>query len=83
MNLATLKEILNDQLMMAGIYTAIRNSAQIGRESCEFLFTHDYPNRHNSVINKQQVEALVADGYKVKVVDTAASNAVIVVSGWK
>jgi len=82
MNLATLKEILNDQLMMAGIYTAIRNSAQIGRESCEFLYTNDYPNRHNSVINRQQINCLLEDKYKVKIVTTSANSAVVVVSGW-
>lgn len=82
MNLKELQASLDDKLMMSRIYTAIENCARVGQATCNFLHTDDYPNRHNSVINKQQITQLEEDGYTVVDVSQHGST-YYVVSGWK
>lgn len=81
MNLRELQEKLDDQLMMTRIYSAIENCARTNNRTCNFLHTDEYPNRHNSVINKEQIAQLEADGYTVVDVSQHGST-YYVVSGW-
>lgn len=82
MKLNELQAKIDDQLMMARIYSAIADVAICKGRSINFLHTDEYPNRHNSVINKQQITQLEADGYTV--VDVSEHGRVYyVVSGWK
>ncbi|ARV76788.1 hypothetical protein PHABIO_157 [Pseudomonas phage Phabio] len=82
MKLNELQAILDDKLMMARIYDAIETSAKINSLTCEFLYTDVYPNRHNSIINVQQVEQLQRDGYTVTE-EVRHGSLIYVVSGWK
>lgn len=81
MNLNQLQTKINDQLMMTRIYSAISDVATNKGLSINFMHTDDYPNRHNSVINKQQITQLEADGYTVETMNEL-DRSIYIVSGW-
>lgn len=82
MNLKELQAVLDDRLMMHRIYDALLNCARLKQGACKFLHTDDYPNRHNSVINKEQIAQLEADGYTVVDVSNGSQGVHYIVSGW-